>query len=203
MTLTGSKKSTTKFHPFFADMSYMKLILPLFFFLLTRAHAFEESEGMRAMRLGCDKQKLAHGCCMYAGLLYKRAQTDLAEEYFAKSRKLGNEDSCKKDEWENIKAQTDKEIKETPKEEAPAIKGPAINDALASCKDFSQTYLHPTIHNFNVEEKVLGFRDGGCEYQQTMPNGFISCILNEEQRLNFDGPEKLLDDGKTCQIVTR
>ena len=59
-----------------------------------------ESEALRAMRLGCDRQKVALGCYNYANLLIQKDEKNLAEKYFDKGCKLGNSSSCDKKTWE-------------------------------------------------------------------------------------------------------
>lgn len=59
----------------------------------------EESEGMRSMRLSCEKHKVALGCFNYANMLLRREQ-DGAETFFEKGCKLKHEPSCQQEKWD-------------------------------------------------------------------------------------------------------
>ncbi len=60
----------------------------------------EESEVMRAMRLGCDKERLGLGCYNYANMLIKKGQPERADAYFIKACQYKNQDGCDKKIWE-------------------------------------------------------------------------------------------------------
>ena len=78
----------------------MKILLLILVALVTSSVvATEETEGMRAMRLGCEKQKLGLGCTNYANFLIKNGRESEADAYFDKGCKLGNQDGCEKKRW--------------------------------------------------------------------------------------------------------
>lgn len=83
--------------------------------LLTLFSAFsfasEETEALRAVRLGCDKQKVALGCYNYANFLLKSGDSSAADSYFEKGCGLGHEPSCKKEEWETKPTSSDTQEK--------------------------------------------------------------------------------------------
>ena len=67
----------------------MKMFFLLLLFISTASVvAVEETEGMRAMRLGCEKQKLGLGCTNYANFLIKNGRESEADAYFEKGCKL-------------------------------------------------------------------------------------------------------------------
>ena len=78
----------------------MKMFFLLLLFISTASVvAVEETEGMRAMRLGCEKQKLGLGCTNYANFLIKNGRESEADAYFEKGCKLGHQDGCDKKRW--------------------------------------------------------------------------------------------------------
>lgn len=86
----------------------------------------EDTENMRAMRLGCEKQKLGLGCTNYANMLIKSQRESEAEFYFEKACKLGHQDGCDKKKWpvkevtsEQISEDQESNILSFPEEEAP------------------------------------------------------------------------------------
>ncbi len=77
-------------------MKYLGFIICL---ISAIAFAYEDSEGMRAMRLGCEKQKLGLGCTNYANFLIKNGRESEADAYFDKAFKLGHQEGCDKKRW--------------------------------------------------------------------------------------------------------
>ena len=60
----------------------------------------EESEALKAMRLSCEKQKVALGCFNYANMLLRIERSDEADKYFEMGCKLEHSPSCSKDKWD-------------------------------------------------------------------------------------------------------
>lgn len=60
----------------------------------------EESEYLRALRLSCEKQKVALGCFNYANALSRAEKDELAEKYYALGCKQEHAPSCKKEKWD-------------------------------------------------------------------------------------------------------
>ena len=60
----------------------------------------EESEALKAMRLSCEKQKVALGCFNYANMLLRIEKSDEADKYFEMGCKLNYSPSCSKDKWD-------------------------------------------------------------------------------------------------------
>ena len=79
----------------------MKTLLLL---LLVASPAFaleeEESEALRALRLSCEKQKVALGCFNYANMLIRESKPEISEKYFELGCKLHHQPSCAKERWE-------------------------------------------------------------------------------------------------------
>lgn len=98
----------------------MPLIL-LLAIVSTFSFASEETEALRAVRLGCDKQKVALGCYHYANFLLKAGDSSAADSYFEKGCGLGHEPSCKKEAWESKELSTENKIEDAEtKTDAPS-----------------------------------------------------------------------------------
>jgi outer membrane biosynthesis protein TonB len=83
-----------------SEKEAMKILISALLFIITSTVvAVEETEGMRAMRLGCEKQNLGLGCTNYANFLIKNGRESEADAYFEKGCKLGNQDGCDKKKW--------------------------------------------------------------------------------------------------------
>jgi hypothetical protein len=79
----------------------MKLLALLFLLSFNVfAQEEEESEYLRALRLSCDKQKVALGCFNYANALMRNGNEEAAEKYFALGCKQEHSPSCKKEKWD-------------------------------------------------------------------------------------------------------
>ena len=79
----------------------MKMIL---FFFISLGSSFaqiqdQESEVLRAMRLSCEKQKVALGCFNYANMLIRLDRADQADAFFDLGCKLDHSPSCQKEKW--------------------------------------------------------------------------------------------------------
>lgn len=89
----------------------MKLLFFIFLIISgSNVLAFEETEGMRSMRLGCEKQKLGLGCHNYANFLIKNDRETEADAYFEKGCKLAHQESCEKKRWESLEQSTSVEV---------------------------------------------------------------------------------------------
>ena len=86
------------------------MVLPITFFLFSSLLFGSESELMRSMKLGCEKQKLAIGCYHYANLLIKNGNESLANKFFEKGCKLGNSSACSKERWKFAPIQPPAEV---------------------------------------------------------------------------------------------
>jgi len=80
--------------------SHMKLVVILCLFSLSLFAQEEESEALRAMRLSCEKQKVALGCFNYANMLARLEKNEEADKAFELGCKLGDSPSCKKEKWD-------------------------------------------------------------------------------------------------------
>jgi len=78
----------------------MKLVVILCLFSLSLFAQDEESEALRAMRLSCEKQKVALGCFNYANMLARLEKNEEADKAFEMGCKLGDSPSCKKEKWD-------------------------------------------------------------------------------------------------------
>jgi hypothetical protein len=74
------------------------ILISLYAFLATAKP--EESEAIRAVRLGCEKQRLGRGCVNYANFLLKNGDEKKAKVYFQKGCKLKVQDGCDQKRWE-------------------------------------------------------------------------------------------------------
>ena len=84
------------------EESLMKMILLFFFISLGSLFAQiqdQESEVLRAMRLSCEKQKVALGCFNYANMLIRLDRADQADAFFDLGCKLDHSPSCQKEKW--------------------------------------------------------------------------------------------------------
>lgn len=79
-------------------MKILVLLIVLSFNLFAQDE--EESEYLRALRLSCDKQKVALGCFNYANALMRKGNEEAAEKYFALGCKQEHSPSCKKEKWD-------------------------------------------------------------------------------------------------------
>lgn len=79
-------------------MKILVLLIVLSFNLFAQDE--EESEYLRALRLSCDKQKVALGCFNYANALMRNGNEEAAEKYFALGCKQEHSPSCKKEKWD-------------------------------------------------------------------------------------------------------
>ena len=104
--------------------------LVLLFVITASVVAVEETEGMRAMRLGCEKQKLGLGCTNYANFLIKNGRESEADAYFEKGCKLGHQDGCDKKKWavKEVVVPQPEPIVEPPIE-APVEETPVVEEA--------------------------------------------------------------------------
>jgi hypothetical protein len=78
----------------------MKLIVILCLFSLSLLAQDEESEALKAMRLSCEKQKVALGCFNHANMLARLDKNEEADKAFELGCKLGDSPSCKKEKWD-------------------------------------------------------------------------------------------------------
>jgi hypothetical protein len=78
----------------------MKLVVILCLFSLSLFAQDEESEALRAMRLSCERQKVALGCFNYANMLARLEKNEEADKAFKLGCKLGDSPSCKKEKWD-------------------------------------------------------------------------------------------------------
>lgn len=78
----------------------MKLVVILCLFSLSLFAQDEESEALRAMRLSCEKQRVALGCFNYANMLARLEKNEEADKAFELGCKLGDSPSCKKEKWD-------------------------------------------------------------------------------------------------------
>lgn len=80
------------------------ITLTLLIFSLTSfaSEAEVESEFLKGMRLGCEKQKIALGCYNYANLLINRNRQDEAKKYFKLGCDGGHEKACRQESWEVV-----------------------------------------------------------------------------------------------------
>ncbi len=76
------------------------LITILSFSLSALAQENEESEASKAMRLSCEKQKVALGCYNYANMLSRSGKEDEVDKYYEMGCKLDHSPSCKKEKWD-------------------------------------------------------------------------------------------------------
>lgn len=192
----------------------MPLILLLTLFLAF-SFASEETEALRAVRLGCDKQKVALGCYNYANFLLKSGDSSTADSYFEKGCGLGHEPSCKKEAWETKAASfstkttefvengqemvtTESQVESDGmkmKVSSTITKNEAnenqknrqdFNKALEACKEAKFEMKHPMVQDFTIVETIHGMENDKCKYTQTMPNnGLMSCKFDEAQRQAF------------------
>jgi hypothetical protein len=79
-------------------MKLLALLFVLSFSVLAQEE--EESEYLRALRISCDKQKVALGCFNYANALMRNGNEEAAEKYFALGCKQEHSPSCKKEKWD-------------------------------------------------------------------------------------------------------
>lgn len=175
--------------------------MPLIFLLClfsALSFASEETEALRAVRLGCDKQKVALGCYNYANFLLKSGDSTAADSYFEKGCGLGHQPSCQKEAWESkptemVKTETQFEDEElsvkistsTTKEELQKNQNgrQQFNQALESCQEAKFEMKHPMVQGFTIVETIHGMENDKCKYTQTMPNdGLMSCKFDEAQR---------------------
>jgi|GEM_PF-5655028 len=78
----------------------MKLVVILCLFSMSLFAQEEESEALRAMRLSCEKQRVALGCFNYANMLARLEKNEEADKAFELGCKLGDSPSCKKEKWD-------------------------------------------------------------------------------------------------------
>lgn len=107
----------TKFSLAYSDKRTMKFLC-LFIFIFSLAHAEEESEALRALRLSC-RQHVALGCYNYANMMLKRDLREEADKYFELGCKLEHSDSCSKKAWENLTQSTPAPLPDT--SESPSL----------------------------------------------------------------------------------
>ncbi len=164
--------------------------------------AFEETEGMKASRLGCNIQKLAKGCHNYANFLLKLNENNLANEYFEKGCKYSDESPCQKERWDTMAQKATPSITAVVITQAELTHEQKLKAAIKACSIFEQSYPHPVVEGFTVEEKVTGLQEEMCEYEQIMPNkSTLKCKLDIHQRENFESVDKMITDLSICQQV--
>jgi hypothetical protein len=192
------------------------MVLPFIVLLFSSLLFGSESEMMRSMKLGCEKQKMAVGCYHYANLLIKNGNESLANKYFEKGCKLGNSSACSKERWKVAPiVKTETTMKSPGVELKVAVttteKGLNIDnqvrerykDLLLKCEKSENKFNHPIIPNFVIVETIHGLVDGKCKYTQTMPNnGLMSCLFDETERKSFAQDPNFLSElmGKACEI---
>ena len=89
------------------------LIIILSFSLSSLAQEDEESEALKAMRLSCEKQKVAVGCYNYANMLSRSGKDNEVDKYYEMGCKLDHSASCKKEKWD-LPEPEKKLVEETP-----------------------------------------------------------------------------------------
>jgi hypothetical protein len=94
----------------------MKMMLLLMLLSHNSFAQNEESEYFRALRLSCEKQKVALGCFNYANTLMRAGNEDLANKYFDLGCKQNHTPSCSKEKWDTP---INKLAVDTPPESAP------------------------------------------------------------------------------------
>lgn len=125
-------------------------ILGLFLVLSLAAFAQEEeeSEALKAMRLSCEKQKVALGCYNYANMLLRIEKSDQADKYFEMGCKLSHSPSCQKEKWDLPSATPSKspapqaapaEKPETEPELAPETEPEAAPESTESIPESEET----------------------------------------------------------------
>ncbi|HXH76816.1 MAG TPA: hypothetical protein VNJ08_17740 [Bacteriovoracaceae bacterium] len=151
----------------------------LFSLLSTPLFASEESEGLKAIRLGCERQKLALGCYNYANFMLKNGDLPGADKYFDLGCKLGHESSCSKAPWESnrapasVKAKVDVEFLKEGRE--------MFAEALKSC---TKDTFERKAGDKKLVEKVHGMESGKCMYTQTIQDKIrYTCLFNESEQL--------------------
>ncbi|MBA2404858.1 MAG: hypothetical protein H0V66_08820 [Bdellovibrionales bacterium] len=97
----------------------------ILFSLSTYAQEEEESEALRAMRISCEKQRVALGCFNYANMLIRNDNAEAADKYYELGCKLQHTPSCSKDKWDlpplASSAKTSPEAEPESAPEAPAV----------------------------------------------------------------------------------
>lgn len=81
----------------------------------------QETEFVKALRLSCDKHKLALGCYNYANSLQRSGNELDADKYFEISCKLGHSPSCQKEKWDLPEKEKTVSEKELDTEEVPDL----------------------------------------------------------------------------------
>lgn len=116
-------------------MKKFMIFLMVFSFNL-KAEEQEESEALRALRLSCEKHKVALGCYNYANLLLSQKKEN-SEAIFKLGCDLGHQDSCSKKTWDSISAAPAAEPITAPAQEIPAAEAPSESTASTAPEETS------------------------------------------------------------------
>lgn len=79
----------------------MKIVLLLMLLSHNSFAQNDESEYFRALRLSCEKQKVALGCFNYANTLMRAGNEEMASKYFDLGCKQNHTPSCSKEKWDS------------------------------------------------------------------------------------------------------
>lgn len=157
------------------------LFISLMFISSTRA---QESEGIRFMRLGCEKQKQALGCYNYANFQLKAGKNKTADRYFKKGCKLGYKLACDKMPWGRSIASVEE------KSEAPIVEVKTETSdkdhfltSLKSCSPDQITYNNPALKN-TITEKIIGMQEGKCRVIIS-GSGDLVCLFDDKQLQDY------------------
>ena len=148
------------------------------------------------MKMGC-RQGTASGCYHYARHLYREGKKDDARRFLTRACSLGHNRSCEGPDILEIDAEkawidptilAEREKKK--KEEEKKKKVGQCDDItlrLGQCSKFQCQNPHLLVEGFDVTYTIVGFDDGKCIYEETLPNnGMLHCTFRKSHLKKFE-----------------